>query len=55
MEKLRNMTEKQRIQSYLSKYISYVEQKEYENAYNFLYDEFKYNYLVAITRSGGLI
>ena len=44
LEKLKNMTEKERMEFYVSKYISYIEATDYESAYNLLYSEFKDNY-----------
>ena len=45
---LKNMTEKKRMQTYFSKYLSYMEEENYEQAYNLLYDEFKQNYFPTI-------
>ena len=45
---LKNMTEKKRMQTYFSKYLSYMEEGKYEQAYNLLYDEFKQNYFPTI-------
>lgn len=42
--KLRNMTEAERIQTYIGQYIKHIESKEYEKAYDLLYPEFKQNY-----------
>lgn len=44
IEELKKMGETSRIQFYVSKYISYLEEGDYESAYNLLYDEFKQNY-----------
>lgn len=33
--------EKERMQIYIAKYFNYIENKEYENAYNLLYEDFK--------------
>lgn len=41
---LKNMGEVKRMQFYVSKYFSYIEARDYENAYKLLYDEFKQNY-----------
>ena len=38
------MKEKQRMQYYFSKYITYIEEKNYEKAYNLLYEEYRNNY-----------
>lgn len=43
---VRNKSEKERMQIYLSEYIQYIEQKEYDLAYNLLYPEFKENYFI---------
>lgn len=44
IEELKKLGETTRMQFYISKYISYIEEGDYENAYNLLYDEFKQNY-----------
>ena len=44
MNDLRNMTEKERIKTYVSKYISYIENLDYEKAYSLLNEDFKQNY-----------
>ncbi len=41
---LKDMGEVKRMQFYVSKYFSYIEARDYENAYKLLYDEFKQNY-----------
>ena len=43
-EKLSEMTEKERITFYFSKYIEYIENGNFEEAYNMLYGEFKNTY-----------
>lgn len=43
-EKLSEMTEKERITFYFSKYIEYIENGNFEEAYNMLYNEFKNTY-----------
>lgn len=43
-DKLSNMTERERMEFYFSQFIAKVESREYEEAYNMLYDEFKENY-----------
>ncbi len=45
---LKNMTEKERIKTYVSKYLSYIENLDYEKAYNLLDDDFKQNYFKTI-------
>ena len=42
--KLENMNERSRMEYYLSIFINYIENYDYESAYNLLYDEFKQNY-----------
>lgn len=42
--KLLEMTERDRIEFYVSKFITEVENKNYEGAYKMLYEEFKANY-----------
>ncbi len=48
LEILKTSGEKARINYYFSKYISAIEDKDYEKAYDFLYDEFKENYFKTI-------
>lgn len=48
IEKLKSMSEKERIRFYVSKYISYIETNEYEKAYALLYDDFKANYFPTV-------
>ena len=48
LENLKQMSEKERIQTYVAKYLSYLEEGNYENAYNLLYGEFKDNYFNTI-------
>lgn len=43
-EMLNGYTEATRIKSYVGQYLSYVDSKDYESAYNLLYDEFKNTY-----------
>jgi competence protein ComGC len=43
-EKLLSMGERDRMEYYVSNFINLVEKKEYEKAYDLLYDEFKNNY-----------
>lgn len=44
INKIATLTEKQRMQTYFGQYISNIENKNYEEAYNLLYDGFKQNY-----------
>ena len=44
ISKLSEMTERDRIEYYFSKFIENIENKNYENAYEMLYDEYKKNY-----------
>ena len=46
--KLTSLTERQRMQTYFGTYISYIENGDYESAYNLLYDEFKQNFFPTI-------
>lgn len=39
-----SLNEKQRMQTYFGRYLSYIESGNYEEAYNLLYDGFKQNY-----------
>ena len=48
LENLKQMSEKERIQTYVAKYLSYLEEGNYEEAYNLLYGEFKDNYFNTI-------
>ena len=41
---VKEMEEKKRITYYFSKYITYLEEKNYEKAYNLLYEDYKNNY-----------
>ena len=43
-EMLNGYTEATRIKSYVGQYLSYVDSKDYESAYNLLYEEFKNTY-----------
>ena len=43
-EKIATLSEKNRMQTYFGRYISYIETKDYQNAYNLLYEEFKKTY-----------
>ena len=44
LDKIASLTESQRMQTYFGQYISYIENKDYESAYNLLYDGFKETY-----------
>ena len=44
IEKLKTKKQAERIKTYLGTYFKYVEKKDYNSAYNLLYDEFKKNY-----------
>ena len=44
LEEVKEMEEKKRITYYFSKYITYLEEKNYEKAYNLLYEDYKNNY-----------
>ena len=44
ISKLKRATESERIRTYLGIYFKYLENEDYESAYNLLYDEFKQNY-----------
>lgn len=50
IDKLEQMSEKERIIFYFSKYIENVENGKYEVAYNMLYDEFKNTYFNSIEK-----
>ena len=44
IDKVRNMTERDRIDYYFSNFLSYIESNNYEAAYGLLYEDFKNNY-----------
>ena len=44
MSRLKKMGERDRMEHYFGKYITYIEKKQYENAYDLLYPEFKNRY-----------
>lgn len=44
LEKLKKMTERDRMEFYFSKFVSYIKDKNYEKAYNLLYPEFREKY-----------
>ena len=44
LAEVKKMEEKKRITYYFSKYITYLEEKNYEKAYNLLYEDYKNNY-----------
>ena len=46
--KVADMTERSRMQTYFGTFISYIEEKDYENAYNLLNENFKNNYFSTI-------
>ena len=42
--KVATLSESQRMQTYFGRYLSYIESKDYQSAYDLLYDGFKQNY-----------
>lgn len=48
MNRLKKMGERDRMEHYFGKYITYIEKKEYEKAYDLLYPEFKNRYFKTI-------
>ena len=46
--KVSEMTERSRMQSYFGTFIKYIEKKEYESAYNLLNESFKNNYFTTL-------
>lgn len=44
IKKLKRSSESERIRIYLGTYFNYIEDKDYESAYNLLYPDFKNNY-----------
>ena len=46
--KVANMTERSRMQTYFGTFISYIEEKDYESAYNLLNEDFRNNYFSTI-------
>lgn len=44
LAEVKKMAEKKRMTFYFSKFITYIEEKDYGKAYSILYDEFKQNY-----------
>lgn len=46
--KVADMTERSRMQTYFGTFISYIEEKDYESAYNLLNENFKNNYFSTI-------
>lgn len=44
LKEVKNMKEKKRMQYYFSKYITYIEESNYEKAYSLLYEEYRNNY-----------
>lgn len=49
IEKLSNMTEMQRMKTYLADFIENIEKKKYDKAYEVLYSDFKENYFRTLT------
>lgn len=47
--KLSSMSERDRMEYYVSKFVKAIEEKQYESAYNMLYDEFKTNYFPTLS------
>ena len=48
INKLKKASESDRIKTYLGTYFKYIENKNYEKAYDLLYDDFKKNYFPTI-------
>jgi hypothetical protein len=48
LDSLKGMSESQRVHFYISKYMKYIEDKKYEEAYNLLYSEFKNTYFASL-------
>lgn len=44
IKKLKKVSESERIRTYLGEYFNYLENKDYESAYNLLYPKFRENY-----------
>lgn len=49
VSKLSSMSERDRMEYYVSKFVKAIEEKQYESAYNMLYDEFKTNYFPTLS------
>lgn len=49
LELLQSMTERNRIEYYVTKFIKYVEYKDYSTAYDMLNDEYKENYFPTLS------
>ena len=49
MSKLADMNERERMEYYVSEFISAIESENYESAYEMLYDDFKENYFPTIS------
>jgi len=47
--KLSSMSERDRMEYYVSRFVKAVEEKQYESAYNMLYDKFKTNYFPTLS------
>lgn len=50
LEKLKSMSERDRMEFYFSEYATYIEDEKYEKAYNLLYPEFKNNYFPTLDK-----
>ncbi|MCI8412125.1 MAG: hypothetical protein HFJ40_06855 [Clostridia bacterium] len=48
LEELKSVSESERIKIYISKYFKYIENKDYNSAYELLYPEFRNNYFPTI-------
>ena len=48
--KVADMTERSRMQTYFGTFISYIEEKDYESAYNLLNENFRNNYFSTINQ-----
>ena len=48
ISKLESMNERDRMEYYFTVFIDYLENEDYESAYNLLYDEFKKNYFLTL-------
>lgn len=49
-ERLKSMTERARIEYYVTKFIDYIEAEDYEEAYNLLNEDYKKNYFPSRTK-----
>ena len=50
MSRLKGMTERARIEYYVTKFMDYVEAEDYENAYDLLNNDYKNNYFQSRTK-----